>query len=355
MNVIEIVEKISMMGRDIELLKESYKYIPTATQYDEQPRGGKDGGKGWYGTAGIPGAPGPIDKKLVCKPQKYKGDITIYVDWQSELKNFLKVQDERWEGLLERIEKCGAKPIVYGDTATDPKVISSESGILVHHEAFLGQLYTYLNTFTEGTANRALCTAGEKDVYETYRRMNEKGRSRRPQHVLRLHSQVIQPTPAAKLPDLESAINVWEANLAYFEKINEEGTVISSEQRRLILINLCPRELKDHLLDDCSKFDTYEKVKVEILDKIHMKMAPESLSGALHSFQEECKEPDEYSDEAEFEVLGDGPTAGYVAALVKNGTLKIKKGFGKGKSTARGAGDAVDRQRGFRRLARDDN
>ena len=72
-----------------------------------------------------------------------------------------------------------------------------------------------------------------------------------------------------------------------------------------------------------------------------MKMTPETLSGALHSFQEERNEPDEYSDEAEFEVVGDGPTAGYIAALVKNGTLKIKKGFSKGKSSARGAGDVA--------------
>ena len=70
------------------------------------------------------------------------------------------------------------------------------------NDDFTKQLYLYLDTFTDGPANIAVTTAGVNAAYESYRKLAEKGRSRRPEHVLRLHTEVLQPANVAHIKDL---------------------------------------------------------------------------------------------------------------------------------------------------------
>ena len=55
------------------------------------------------------GVPAPVDKKLMERPGKYKGDIKVFIQWHERLKTFLTAQDKRWPKILEAIEARGQK------------------------------------------------------------------------------------------------------------------------------------------------------------------------------------------------------------------------------------------------------
>jgi hypothetical protein len=234
------------------------------------------------------GIPAPVDKKLMERPCKYKGDIKVFIQWHERLKTFLTAQDKRWPRILEAIEARGPKALRKDDLtgADDYKDISDEADVADYHDEFSKQLYLYLDAFTDGPANVSVTTAGATMVYETYRRLAEKGRSRRPEHVLRLHTEVLQPAQVGQIKDLEASISTWEHNVEYFHRVNPQKIKITDEEMRLILTAMAPKELQDHLLKECDKFRDYEMVKSECMDWIHRLTAPKNLSGALHSLAE---------------------------------------------------------------------
>ena len=191
------------------------------------------------------GRPAPIDRKIIERPSKYKGDIKVFIQWHERLKTYLASQDKRWSKLLDSIESRGPNPL---KCTSDFMDISEAADVQDHHEDFTKQLYLYLDTFTDGPANIAVTTAGVTMAYESYRRIAEKGRSRRPEHVLRLHTEVLQPAHVANIKDLEAAITMWEHNVEYFHRVNPQKIKITDEEMRLILTAMAPNELQEHLL-----------------------------------------------------------------------------------------------------------
>jgi len=118
------------------------------------------------------GRPAQIDRKIIERPSKYKGDIKVFIQWHERLKTYLASQDKRWSKLLDSIESRGPNPL---KCTSDFMEISEAADIQEYHEDFTKQLYLYLDTFTDGPANIAVTTAGVTMAYESYRRIAEKG------------------------------------------------------------------------------------------------------------------------------------------------------------------------------------
>ena len=84
-----------------------------------------------------------------------------------------------------------------------------------------------------------LVTAGQEDrVFEVFRQIADKGRSRRPEHVLELRNRVFHPTPnqlaGFKMAEVESKIALWESDRRYFYQIKKE--TVSEDTAVLIAI-----------------------------------------------------------------------------------------------------------------------
>ena len=50
-------------------------------------------------------------KKDIERPEKYSGDIAGWLKWQQSFARFLRRQDGRWPGLLEKVQGLRGKPV----------------------------------------------------------------------------------------------------------------------------------------------------------------------------------------------------------------------------------------------------
>ena len=112
--------------------------------------------------------------------------------------------------------------------------------------------------------------------------MSELGRSRRPEHPLTIRAEINQRGKAS-MANLVSAINTWEANKAYLQKIT--GKAMDADDKRFMLIQICPEGLEAYLRKDSTKWPTYHDVKYEILDYI-ARTAGKKRGGALHEISQ---------------------------------------------------------------------
>ena len=223
-------------------------------------------------------------------------------------------------------------------TAQDEEDMVTAAGVSMYKETFRLQLYTYLCTYTEGAPATTISAVGAKGAFESYRRLADAGRSRRPEHLLKLNVEVLQPGQTTNIKDIENNITLWEHNVHYFHTVAPISSHLSDEQRRLILITMILKDLQDHLTKDSMKYDTYEAVRAEIMEWVHRFTAPKALSGALYgslNVVEETPHEEDYEAEPEVEEIvltGDLTQDGILMlnALVRQKGVKVSKG-GKGK------------------------
>ncbi len=109
LTLLEVVEKqnseIANMRADIQWYHSEWQNIANAHQASPTAP-----------TTAAPTTPttralAPIDRKVIEKPYKYTGDIKVYIQWQTKLKDYLCIYDERWRQLLDAIEEEGSNPI----------------------------------------------------------------------------------------------------------------------------------------------------------------------------------------------------------------------------------------------------
>ena len=309
-----------------EFLKGQKPQVPTSTSQVPMAAAGED-----Y----IPKL-APIDRKHVERPEKYSGDIKKFIVWSEKFIGFLQAQDPRWRALLTTIETWGHVEF----KTEDYYKAATQSGVGPLLEDFKQQLYQYLHTYTTGSAAGTVLTLGAEQSFETWRRFADRGRSRRPEHQHRLHTDVLQPTTATSLSTLDTAITTWEYNLTYWIRLNPTENKMSDTQRRLILINLCPKALHEFFLKEGKRFTTYEEVKYEINDWVARECGPKGVNGALpagglnavapgRAEDETFTEEDEDLAEVEKFMTGDLERDNFtLMALVKNLNNKFKSGKG---------------------------
>jgi len=281
----------------------------------------------------------PVDRKVLPKPTKYGGNVLKFADFQEELKDYLHVIDYRWRRLLEVIEST-SKPI----DETKEKEVLEEANLQSKNlqEEFRQQLYVYLKAFTEGTTYRNIVAGGVHKVIENYRIMSEVGRSRRPEHLLELRNKANNPAAARTLAELPAAITAWEADRLYLAKVAPGRAAMPDEDLQLMLMNLCPEELRKHLKRDVQRWPTYHDILVEIHDYIARNKAPSSGAKSLtEQYREEVESDEGIDDDFDLAQLEGIPAELHptIMALVKNVKAK-SKGKGKGKGTDSSKGGA---------------
>jgi len=209
-------------------------------------------------------------------------------------------------------------------------------------EVFQKQLYQYLELFTTADAHKMVLANRAAKSFETWRAFSDKGRSRRPEHVHQLRKAVHHPTGTAKLVEIEGLIATWEANRDHFERIAEE-TVREGDQV-LIVMEMCPRELKEHLETELRRLkgagpgETYSAIKLEIHDWVARHGGVRAPAGGLA----EVTGADEgVSEDYDLELTGNDKidSQNLFAAIVRKTGMKVKAGKGtKGGGKAGGDG-----------------
>ena len=298
-----------------------------------------------------------IDRKDVEKPPKYGGNLAQWRLWFTKFRGFLARRDARWGDLLDALKTDSKDPM------TDKREVQLFSKIDVVSEElsakFKGQLYEYLETFTEGMAHATVVTGGASSVLEVFRQLCDEGFSVRERHLRQEYRKVIHPKQAS-FDNLKKAMLTWETDLAQYQLA--AGYDMKEKDKIMCLEDMCPDILQQHL-DSKENLESYAEYKTAINDylvnrhrwvgngrgRLNWLGVQEFDSDCCSSgkpdssrFSSNCR-PDDTKNDHDHDYTADSVNecinslSGEIMALVK-GKLQ-KKGEGKGK-TGKGAAAA---------------
>ena len=179
-----------------------------------------------------------------------------------------------------------------------------------------------------------------------------------------MRSRVQQPPRGVALANLMNAILDWEKDLDYVEKVHTslgKPFNLDDEDRRLHLINMCPKDTSDYILRESIRFPTYASARSEIVE--HIARSKRHIRGGVQAVSQEpaAYESDQYAnafdgfdelDDEEREYIQNLAEFGEdhqknILALVLNSKVKAKgKGKGKGKKGSKGDDGAAAEKKG---------
>ena len=271
------------------------------------------------------------DRKDVEPMPKYSGVISEWLKWQKQFVRFLRRQDWRWEGLLERVQELRGKPV----TREHERQWELELQ-LGDIRRFKDQLHQFLECYTKDLAKSVVDAHDEHNVLDAWRLLAERGHSLRPSHVNQLQKKALWPREAVASKDLEQAIASWERDVLLWEGASQ-GERMPVSHRKLTLEEMCPERLRAHLrLLGPEKLQTYEAMRIEISDWLfeeHRKPAKQGARACEGPPSDESSEIDPAMLEAFYDMPPEDLEPHQLMALVRN--LKAKKGKGKGKGGPR--------------------
>ena len=214
-------------------------------------------------------------------------------------------------------------------TLEDEVTIARQAGLAGQLLSLKTQLYAYLQSYTKGSVTDLVTAGQEERVFEVFRQIADKGRSRRPEHVLELRNRVFHPTQAHpqgfKLTEVEGKLAQWESDRRYFYQVTKEK--VSEDVANLIAIKHCSGDLREHLTKEIEKYDTLHKIKAEISNWVARKARSAgtlSMVAPTGGNDDEGNEGEHVQEDQEIEV--EDAHGNLFAAIVRKTGLKVKPG-----------------------------
>ena len=263
--LMKIAEAMDGINKTIELLTRRMN------QLDDRRIEGKGDGKGKGDSEGLQA----INHKDVDKPTRYNG--TQWLAWSADFAAFLDRRDRRWSKLLAAIEENSIDPLTSRTKELIAKKADINKGTLV--EDFTGQLYEYLKSYTSGEALSRLVSGGKANSWEAWRIMSDQGKSRRKLENHEEYKRLMSPGQSTTESILRN-IAQWERDLAIYTAANSDIT-ITEELKKLILENMCPEALQEHLTDKLEQglIDNYDQYKQAISTYVYRKTRKGKATG----------------------------------------------------------------------------
>ena len=144
-------------------------------------------------------------KQDIEKPEKYSGDIAGWFKWQQNFTRFLRRHEERWPGLLEKVQDLRGKPV----TPAHERQWEWELGF-GDISRFKEQLNEFLMCYTKDSARLVVDACGDHNALDAWRILAERGHSLRPSHVNTMMQKAMVTREPGASKDLEQAIASWE-------------------------------------------------------------------------------------------------------------------------------------------------
>ena len=252
-------------------------------------RRGEDGGghdplqfTAWQPVTSPPGmqeeakaGPKPLDKKDIEKPSKYSGNVDSWLAWSKSFRKFLRRTNEQWPDLLSKVEDLKGKPV----TASHETEWSNQLR-LGPIRAWKEQLNEALESYTTGKARDVVDACGDVNALDAWRRLSDKGCSKRLTHATVLRKRALYPRTNVPAKDLENAIAKWESDIDFYE--HSTGEVFPSQYRRMNLEDMCPERLKMRLRDmGPERLAGIEEILLEISDWLATEAGPDKSTKNL--------------------------------------------------------------------------
>ena len=224
-----------------------------------------------------PGKPKPLDIKDVKKPDEYNGDTKNFKIWFERLKDLMINRSEAWEDIIKGIEAYKDKRVPDGAPEMFVKL-----SLFEHADVYLGQLKSYLRTYTTGNLYERVNNTDKAKIPELFRETIHKGRNRNKNNLVTLKTQALSPPVANKASDLDKILTDWDNTINQIMQQDVDYT-LDDDTRKTILLKICPRdfvkELRDKYNADPNK--DYHDLKQDLDEEIATRKMDEKVkSGA---------------------------------------------------------------------------
>ena len=209
--------------------------------------------------------PGIVDVKGIGKADVLKGTHEevqkIWKTWSYKFETWFSSQWGTGQAALDYARKKGDDPITAHDLLN-----SSIADI----DAIDSHLHVALVSLTHGMAYDIVFNSRKKCGLDAWRRLCGTYEPQNNRTNIRLLRRFLNP-PRATMSTLRSGIDRFEADVAEYEARGQPKP--SDEILRAVLLQLVPENLEEHLELNIQRFDTYSKMRAEVISFLEQKVS----------------------------------------------------------------------------------
>ena len=191
-----------------------------------------------------------VDEKHYRKMHQFGG--SNWRDFSFQFKAATRSSSEDAFEILSwaELEETEAKPENYEDLNLEDSVRIS------------GELFNILTASLTGEPLMMLYNCGFNGL-EAWRRLSKRYSPTTPLRAMQLMLQIISPEKTKELKNVQAHIDRWEAKVLLLERDFKES--ISDRMKAAILISTLPNEIRDAILQQPDKFESYGPTKERVI------------------------------------------------------------------------------------------
>ena len=143
------------------------------------------------------------------EPQPFSGDRAHYREWRENLHAYLNAHDPLYVQLLLWLEELGRRAFRPDDLVdlVEDMQLKAEDAIEAKNS-----LFTFLCSYTSGTAKRTVRRQRAKGVFESYRKLHFEGMRPTPKNAF-LDRASLWKVEEVAIDKVEDALEAWEERL----------------------------------------------------------------------------------------------------------------------------------------------
>lgn len=207
--------------------------------------------------------PGTVDVKGIGKPDALKGTHDeVQKVWKSWSYKFETWFCSQWPSGQEALDWARGKS---DDPVEADDLLNSA---ITDIDAIDSHLHVALVSLTSGMPYDVVFNSRKKCGLDAWRRLCSTYEPQNNRTNIRLLRRILNP-PRATIPTMRSAIDKLEADIVEYESRGQPKP--SDETLRAILLAMVPENLEEHLELNIQRFDTYKKMRAEVVSFLEQK------------------------------------------------------------------------------------
>ena len=189
-----------------------------------------------------------IDTRIIGKPETFAGEAAKFPDWAFVLKSYLGALDPRYPKMLE-VAELSETPML------NASMEASESQLSC-------QLYYLLCMICKDKALDKVSNSGVGEGFEAWRSFTLEYQ---PKLASRWVGLLLNILSFRFTGELTTAVEAFEKQIRAFEQQSKQ-TVAEFIKLGISIMGMDDEATRDHLIKNAETLDTWEKVKVEIIN-----------------------------------------------------------------------------------------
>ena len=232
--------------------------------------------------------------KDMIKPAPYDMEPGSFLNWNELFVSYMMSIDRKWGVILTSIQKKDS-PYNKEDIVKAQDELQMPPDI---KKAANHALYINLLGFTKGKAKSRVTSNSIDLSFESYRYIYHKGKNATKMNIVLMKADVLRPTKANKVEDIENRMSEWREKQRYLEEVGEPP--LKDAQKKPLLISILPQNVMEHMLKSAAMRNdeegSYEDLEKELLEYLAMvEQQGKKTTGGVNALQE--KEQDDDSDQ----------------------------------------------------------